>query len=159
MLVRKVTPSDYLAIHDLIARAFGQHDEARLVDTLRSAGDEVVSLAADDAGRIIGHVMLSKLIKPGGALALAPVSVDPARQGMSIGSVLIESALAHARDDDWGAVFVLGEPDYYTRFGFAVETAAPFTSPYPPEHLMALELRPGALGTNGGEIVYPLAFG
>ncbi|MEQ8665106.1 MAG: N-acetyltransferase [Rhodospirillales bacterium] len=152
-------PADRLAVHDLVARAFGGHDEARLADALRTAGDAVISMVADDGGSIIGHVMLSKLVEPGGMLALAPVSVDPARQGMSVGSALIEAALAQAREDDWGAVFVLGEPDYYGRFGFALEAAEPFSSPYPPAYMMALELRPGALSGKTGALVYPSAFG
>lgn len=158
MLIREETPADRLAVHSLIACAFGRHDEAHLADALRASGDAVVSMVADDGGTIVGHVILSRLTQPGGALALAPVSVEPARQGMAIGSALIETALAQAREDDWGAVFVLGEPDYYERFGFAVDTARPFASPYPVEFMMALELRAGALA-GGGELVYPPAFG
>jgi putative acetyltransferase len=56
-------------------------------------------------------------------------------------------------------VIVLGHPEYYTRFGFSVETAAALKSPFPPEAFMAVELAPGALEGVHGAVRYPTAFG
>jgi putative acetyltransferase len=140
MNLRDERPEDGAAIARVVAAAFGQDDEARLAAALRASGDAVISLVAEDGGEIVGHVLLSRMTAPFPALALAPVSVAPARQRSGVGSALVREAIARARDEGWGAIFVLGDPAYYRRFGFEAETAAGFSSPYAGEHFMALTL-------------------
>jgi putative acetyltransferase len=53
-------------------------------------------------------------------------------------------------------VFVLGDPAYYERFGFGVDTAKPFACMYSGPHFMALRLSDAA--PLAGEISYPAAF-
>ena len=119
MEIRTETPDDFEAIRSVIAEAFGQDYEAKLVDDLRNAGDLVISLVAELDGKICGHVALSRLQSPPDALALAPVSVSSSKQTQGIGSALIYDALRRARELGSVIVFVLGEPSYYTRFGFS----------------------------------------
>lgn len=159
MQIRDERRTDQAAIHAVTAAAFGRGDEAALVDALRAGDDAAISLIAEADGRIVGHVLLSKLLAPASSLSLAPVSVMPERQGEGIGSGLIREALARASAAGYAAVFVLGEPGYYRRFGFSLEAAAPFETEYPKEYFMALELRPGALTGLSGRVVYPPAFG
>ncbi|KPA20598.1 hypothetical protein shim_32010 [Shimia sp. SK013] len=147
MHIRPETPGDITAIRDLTDAAFGQPDEARLVDLLRENGDAAISLVAEDAGHIIGHVMFSPMAAPIRALGLAPVSVAPDHQKQGIGAQLIRRGLSQAQMDGWQASFVLGNPDYYTRFGYAVDTAKGFTNVFAGPYFMALELTPGALKT------------
>ena len=59
--------------------------------------------------------------RPFRALALAPVSVAPEHQRKAIGRSLIEEGLQQARKQEWDAVFALGDPAYYGRFGFRVQ--------------------------------------
>jgi putative acetyltransferase len=66
--------------------------------------------------------------------------------------------LAIARATGEELVFVLGEPDYYARFGFSAATAAPFASPYAGPYFMALALRPGFALPEAGEANYARAF-
>jgi putative acetyltransferase len=112
---------------------------------------------ADEAGEIVGHVLLSKMDAPFKALALAPVSVVPARQRSGIGSALIQRAVDHARSEGWSAIFVLGDPKYYERFGFDRESAAGFTSPYSGAHFMMLRLSQ-SLSVTTGELRHAPAF-
>ena len=107
---------------------------------------------------MVGHVLLSRLRSPAGALALAPVSVRPDRQGEGIGSALIRAALEQAAAAGCQAVFVLGEPEYYGRFGFLAESAEAFATPYPGPYFMALALEEGALGRMEKTVVYAPAF-
>lgn len=151
MIVRDAQPDDREDLYALVAAAFGQVEEAELVQALHRDGDAAVSLVAEEDGALLGHVLLSPLSAPFPALALAPLSVVPARQGEGIGSTLTREALARARDLGFVAVFVLGDPAYYGRFGFEAEAAEGFSSPYAGEHFMALALKPlptlsGALG-------------
>ena len=147
--VRDESPDDWKAVYQVVSSAFGRLSEAELVGQLRKAGDSIVSLVADDDGQIVGHILLSKMDAPFPALALAPVSVIPIRQRSGIASDLIKRAANEARDQGWAAIFVLGDPNYYKRFGFDQEAAAGFTSPYAGRHFMVVKLSPWLPATTG----------
>jgi putative acetyltransferase len=157
VILREERPSDADAVHAITRAAFGQPDEADLVRRLWRDGDVEISLVAEDAGRLLGHVLLSRMTAPFRALALAPVSVAPERQNAGIGSNLIRAAVARARDGGWMAIFVLGDPAYYTRFGFDVRLAEGFSSPYAGAHFMVLPLT-AALPVTSGTLVHAAAF-
>jgi putative acetyltransferase len=87
------------------------------------------------------------------------VAVCPDHQRKGIGSRLIQRGLELIRERGEEIVIVAGHPEYYPRFGFSAEKAAPLQSPFPSEAFMAMELRPGALQGMRGSVVYPPAFG
>ena len=93
------------------------------------------------------------------ALALAPMAVRPDRQRRGVGSALVRSGIALARDRDWRAVIVLGHQGYYPRFGFSAALAQPLKAPFSGDAFMALELAPGALRGEEGRVTYAPAFG
>ena len=155
--IRPERPGDEAGIADVLERAFGRSEEARLVERLRADGDATISLIAEEEGAIVAHVLLSRMEAPLRALGLAPVSVAPDRQRRGIGGALVREALDMARSRGWEGVFVLGEPAYYRRFGFRAELAAGFISPYSGPYLMALALC-GPLPTTHGRIDYAPAF-
>lgn len=162
-MIRDATPDDYSAIRSVVRNAFGQVDEARLVERLRADGDVLVELAAGDERALWGHILYSPLeIDRDGetlrAAALAPVSVLPAFQRRGIGGALIEEGNARCAALELSAVVVLGHPDYYPRFGFSATAAESLDAPFSGPAFMALELRPGALKT-GGKVRYAKAFG
>lgn len=154
--VRDEEPGDWKAVYQVVSSAFDQLAEAELVKELRGAGDSVASLVAHEDGQIVGHVLLSKMDAPFRALALGPVSVMPTRQRSGVGSALVKRAVNRARSDGWAAIFVLGDPNYYERFGFDIEAAAGFTSPYAGRHFMVLKLSPSLPTT--GELRHAPAF-
>jgi len=154
--IRSEAPADRAAVHTVVAAAFGQADEADLVEQLHADGDVVVSLVAEENGVIIGHVLLSPMAAAFRALGLAPVSVIPARQGTGVGSALIGEAIRLAREAGYAAVFVLGDQAYYGRFGFDVAAARGFASPYAGDHFAVLALEP--LSATTGAVDYAPAF-
>jgi len=158
MRVRIETPGDRPAVFDVHAAAFPTDAEARLVDRLRADGDLVLSLVADDGGAIVGHVAFSAMQAPFRALGLAPVAVLPPRQQSGIGAALIRAGLEQATRENWNAVFVLGDPDYYERFGFSVPLASGFMCRYAGPHFMARPLQGPALACANGPIAYASAF-
>lgn len=164
LILRAELPADQAAIHNLHTRAFNGPQEAELVDQLRAEGFYSLSLVAEKAGELVGHILFSPLqiitdSKSLPALALAPVAVLPEHQRSGIGSALIRAGLELARQNGERIVIVLGEPAYYGRFGFRADLAAPLSSPYAGEYFMALELVPGALAGVQGEVVYAGPFG
>ncbi len=158
MFIRPVTARDHAKIPQLVEAAFGRHDEALLVQELRQNGDIEVEYIATDRNELIGHVVFSRLISPPLCLALAPLSVHPDRQKTGIGSTLIRIASEAVEEAGWAAAFVLGNPAYYGRFGYDVEMAEGFDTPYPAEFTAAKVFDETAFRSLPRELVYPAAF-
>lgn len=158
MIVRDEAPGDGAAVRRVVTAAFGRSVEADLVDTLKESGQAVISLVAEDRDELIGHVLFSRLRAPERCLALAPLSVAPGRQAQGVGTTLVTAGLARAREAGWHAVFVVGEPGYYERFGFRATAADRFQTAYPKAYVLALELVPGALAGRSGALDYPPPF-
>ena len=153
-MIRDEKPADAAGVRALLLAAFPTAVEADLVERLRDDGDCEIALVAEESRRIVGHILMSRMRVVGDgrawrALGLAPVAVAPERQGRGIGGRLIERALAIARERGEEIVFLVGEPDYYRRFGFAAAEAAPFASPYAGPYLMARRLAEVALPATG----------
>jgi putative acetyltransferase len=160
MLIREATAEDRAEIHAVVAAAFGQPDEADLVDALRADGDALVELAAEEDGFIVGHVLFSPLLTDTGRrfAALAPLSVLPDRQRDGIGAALMQVGHELCRKAGIEAVVVLGHPDYYPRVGYSAEAAKTVTAPFSGPSFMALALVPGALDAPV-TVTYAKAFG
>jgi putative acetyltransferase len=157
MIIRGETPSDFAAVYELVTAAFQRPNEAVLVDRLHSNGECVISLVAVDGGEIVGHILFSRMAAPFRALGLGPVSVKPHRQREGIGNQLVCMGLEQAREGGWQGVFVVGDPKFYTHFGFEPALAKGFTSRYSGPHLMALAFGK-ELPTREGVIGYASAF-
>lgn len=140
IVIRGERQEDKEAIRALLDSAFGGSAESRLVDQLRSGGELVLGLVAESDGQAAGYVALSALKSPERALSLAPVAVVPSHQRRGIGSLLIGEALRQARADGWRMIFVLGEPEYYGRFGFTTQGAMGFDCRYAGPYFQALQL-------------------
>jgi putative acetyltransferase len=160
--IRHERTDDVGAIHDLLVSAFPSPAEAGLVDRLRRDADLVLSLVAAQAdGSIIGHVAFPRLhVVVSGvgypAIGLAPLAVAEAHRRKGIGADLVQRGLAQLRAQDETLVFVLGDPAYYSRFGFTAEAARPYTSAYDETYFMALWLADDA--PRAGTVRYPAAF-
>jgi len=145
MKIRKETPSDVDAIEAVTIAAFKHaahtsHTEQFIVRELRKHGALSVSLVAEDRGVVIGHVAVSPVTISDGAAAwygLGPIAVVPARQGSGVGAVLMAQALNELRTLGAAGCVVLGEPAYYSRFGFMAEPSLTLPG-VPAEYFQAL---------------------
>jgi putative acetyltransferase len=156
--IRPAELSDRAAIHEVVARAFGQKLEAELVDRLVGGGDAVLELVAEADGRIVGHVLFSRLAVGESsfpAVALAPLAVDPAFQKMGIGAALVSEAHGYLAAAGEKLSIVLGDPAYYGRFGYRRQPAEAYSSDYQCDSLQALAW--GAAPATG-RLVYAAAF-
>lgn len=162
-MIRDATISDYAAIRQVVRHAFGQDDEANLVEQLRADGDALVELVAATDIAIQGHILYSPLaiVRDGETLqaaALAPVSMLPAFQKHGLGGELIRAGNARCRELGCVGVVVLGHAEYYSRFGFSAALAESLQAPFSGPHFMALEFEAGVLAS-GGKVQYAKAFG
>lgn len=164
ILIRPEVTADREAIGQVNRLAFGQPDEARLVDELREGGFVRVSLVAESQGQVVGHILFSELpivsdseVTP--ALSLAPLAVLPEFQRQGIGQQLVTAGLEACRKGRHRIVIVLGHQAFYPRFGFSAKLAAPLQSPFAGDSFMAVELEVGALNGVVGRVCYPPPFG
>ncbi|MCC6947441.1 MAG: N-acetyltransferase [Bradyrhizobiaceae bacterium] len=161
LLLHEEAAADWRAIDRLHEAAFNGRTESDLVQALRRERAVVLSLVAEEDGRIAGHALYSRVtIEIGSesvpALALAPLAVAPERQRRGIGSRLVREAHRRLAAQGEGMVFVVGDPAYYERLGFSKAAARPFQTPYDGPHVMALALNRGVSAS--GVVRYPAAF-
>jgi len=165
--LRRERPDDFQQVARVIEMAFGQKNEAVLVEKLRQNRKYVsrLSLVAEYKGRVVGHILFFPIVIRRGdtekeSLALAPLSVSPEFQKMGIGGRLVEEGLTTARESGYSSVIVLGHPEYYARFGFVPARKWGITAPFdvPDDAFMALELQADALMHAGGVVEYPEEF-
>lgn len=113
-------------------------------------------VAEEAAAGVIGCIMFSPVSVQGFEDAkvyiLAPLAVASRFQQQGIGKTLIEQGLRRLQAEGVELVLVLGNPDYYGRYGFDhhhhIQPPRPLS--YPPEAWMAQELRPGVLEATKG---------
>lgn len=121
--VREEQPGDIQAVREVNNRAFGQPQEADLVDKLRRNCKELLSLVAMSEDQVVGHILFSPATiesedRTVQGMGLAPMAVLPEYQRQGIGSELVRSGIARLAGIQCPFVIVLGHADYYPRFGF-----------------------------------------
>lgn len=147
MLLRREVPADEMAVRRVHTRAFADAalgdatvPEARLVDALRRGGYvvPVCAIVAVEAATVVGHVVCSRAsisAAPGtptaASLGLGPLGVLPDHQRRGVGTALMHAVLAAADARNVAAVLLLGDPAYYSRFGFEPASRWGVTAPEP----------------------------
>lgn len=165
LLIRDELPGDIPQIHSVIHAAFLNHPhhepgalptEHKIVDELRRQNVLTLSVVALVDELVVGHVAYSPIWidgEPTNWLGLGPVSVHPGFQRRGIGAKLITATLVRLRLDK-GGVVVLGNPEYYSRFGFHSDSRL-LLDGVPPEYFMSLHFS-GSSPT--GTVTYHPAF-
>ena len=165
MQIRDERPGDEERISCIEYAAFKDHPqhapgaeptEHLIVDTLRAAGALSLSLLAEEEGEPVGHIALSPT-KVGatdtGWYLLGPVGVLPDRQRRGIGSALIREAIRRMRDQGADGIVLVGDPEFYVRFGFAGVPGLGWPG-VPDQYVMALPL--GGVAARGEISAHPV---
>jgi len=165
LIIRREMPDDIDSIRYVNEQAFGQKEEAELIDKLRNRDMVTLSLVAVQAHQIVGHILFSPVSVESEyssfeAIALAPLAVLPAYQRKGIGSQLVRVGLEECHRLGHEIVVVLGHPDYYPRFGFVPGKPKGIDCEFeaPDEAWMVLELREGALAGRSGTVKFQPEF-
>lgn len=157
MIIRPSTDNELAALHALHLEAFGEAEGPIVADLAcallgDSSAEPRLSLIVEEEGRILGHVLFSALQLTDNAhpplSILAPLAIASSRKRHGLGTRLVQQGLHMLATSGTAAVFVLGNPRYYQRLGFAAGHAVtpPFPLPYP-EAWMAQDLQTGTLAT------------
>ena len=164
MHIRESQPSDISSVSEIHIDAFGEPEGPAVAGLAQDILQDdtalpLLSLVAEENEQLIGNVIFSTVIfgdssKPP-AFILAPLAVCKASQNQGIGKILVTTGIEMLKNHGAGLVFVYGNPDYYSRFGFEPAMPHRMMPPYSldyPEAWMVLELEPGALKHNQGTI-------
>ena len=160
--IRPECPEDMEVIARVTERAFrlhpqSSHTEQLIIQALRRAGALSVSLVAEVNGQVVGHIAFSPVHIEDGSqhwFGLGPVAVVPELQSQGIGQALVNAGLAALRARGAQGCVVLGEPEFYGRFGFRSRTECKLEG-VPEEYFQSL-----AFGSQAatGKVIYHEAF-
>jgi putative acetyltransferase len=126
IVIRSETNADIGAITEVTVAAFktleiSNHTEQFIIMALRAAKALMVSLVAEMAGRVIGHIAFSPVTISDGTrnwYGLGPVSVLPGYQRQGVGKALMREGLSRLKDLKAQGCCLVGHPEYYRKFGF-----------------------------------------
>lgn len=160
MLIREEKEQDTEAIAAVHRIAFADlsysaQTEHKIVEALRESGDLFLSLVAEEEGQIVGHAAFAPVRIGGRAcrwVGMGPIGVLPEWRHRKIASALIQRGLEYLRQQGIEGVVLLGNPDFYQRFGFFADPTLTLAGT-PPEFFLALPF--GTSGEPRGEVTYP----
>jgi HAD superfamily hydrolase (TIGR01509 family) len=160
LALRPETLYDLPAIRLVEEAAFSRPAEAALVDLARERGMITLSLVAEQDGVVVGHILFTPVTvappQPGtNGMGIGPVAVLPQFQHAGIGSRLMRAGLDHVRHLGFAFTVLLGDPAYYSRFGFKPGRSFGLSGDYgDSDAFQALELYPAALAGVSGHVKY-----
>lgn len=134
--IRESQDTDLAALAELYPAAFPEEDLLPLVKRLESEDIDLLSLVAVWDGDVIGHVAFTICTLGNDTTEvalLAPLCVAPSFQKQGVGSALVNEGHARMRARGISLSLVLGDPNYYGRFGYRPETWVQPPYPIPDE--------------------------
>ncbi|MEN9393511.1 MAG: hypothetical protein RLZZ104_1854 [Pseudomonadota bacterium] len=142
------------AVEHLLDLAFGDDRKSRTAYLLRTRGRIMPSLswAVMDGDDIIGAIQCWPVRIGASRLVLVgPVAVRPDHQGAGIGHQLMHLMLDQSGNLDNPAMVMIGDLEYYKRFGFSADATAGWTLPGPwdPHRLLARNTENAGLPIDG----------
>ena len=163
--IREEQQQDREAIREVYTRAFGQSQEADIVDRLRQNCGDLISFVALEENRLVGHILFSPVTiedeeRTVRGVGLAPMAVLLKFQRKGIGSELVRAGIERLKNMDCPFVIVVGFPEYYPRFGFESASRYDIKSEWdvPDEAFMILVLNESELGGISGVVKYQPEF-
>lgn len=163
--IRPELETDAEAIRHIHRAAFESDAEPLLVDKIRSSDNFIptLSLVALVGARPVGHVLSSYIdlvsAETVKVLGLAPLAVLPEFQRQGIGGMLVDKTVELAEEYSEPLIIVLGNPAYYSRFGFEPASRYHIACPFPGAEDAFMVKRLSNFSTElSGKVVYPEAF-
>jgi len=165
--IRQEVKSDYSEIYNLIKTAFEtadvkDGDEQDYASELRNKESFIPQLAlvAVTDNKLIGQIMFTRtyITKPDGAhipaLLLSPLSVLIEYRNKGVGAALINTGIEKAKIMGYRIIFLCGDPDYYSKFGFVSIANYKIESlnNIPVEYILVYEIIPNSLSEATGSI-------
>lgn len=136
MIIRRELAADVAASRVVQSAAFdsgeGEPAEAGLLDALRLCDGWIPALSwvAEFDGQIVGHNVCTRgYVNDVPCVGLGPIGVAPDRQHSGVGSALMHAMIGAADALGEPLIALLGNPDYYSKFGFVPSAELGITPP------------------------------
>ncbi|MBG6205782.1 putative acetyltransferase [Labrenzia sp. EL_126] len=161
--IRETVTADIAGLQFLYRTAFPDEDLFPLVDELLGGSAPLISFAAVVEEQLVGHVIFTLCsVAPGNETValLGSLCVSPGLQKRGIGSKLVTAGFDRLRESYVTQVFVLGDPSYYSRFGFKPGSGVDTPCPIPIEWKEAWQsaLLDGSGAPSAGKLIVPMAW-
>jgi len=142
--IRLENNSDIFQINNIHNQAFKNPDESQIVNELRKNNNLTLSLVCENNIKLIGHIAYSPILnecKEPIGVGLGPIGILPLFQKQGAGSQLIIKGNNEVIKLGFDLIFVLGDPKYYSKFGFKLAKDYNYFCDYDPggNHFMVLE--------------------
>ncbi|MFK0298895.1 GNAT family N-acetyltransferase [Brevundimonas sp. NPDC090276] len=132
---------DAAAIDALVLAAFGPGRFAKTAERLREAAALAVGFSAFEGDRLIGSVRLwSITVGAARSVFLGPIAVDAASRRGGLGAELVQACIDEAKAMKLDGVLLIGDPPYFSRFGFVAAPDAVFAGPVDRRRIMWLPI-------------------
>ena len=162
LIIQKERSSDQDKINQVIQLAFkdapySDQQEHLIVQALRHAGALDLAIIARIGSGIVGFAAISPVQISDGAeqwYGLGPIAVLPDFQKQGIGSMLVDEVLSGLKTRGAAGCVVLGDPDFYCRFGFEPDRRLEFAN-FDPELFQSIRFDNSPAQ---GEVTYHPAF-
>lgn len=121
MLIRNENSNDFNRILNLYKDIFRHGKEAEMLNKLRASNSFIPALAfiAELNDNIIGHIVFVKvLVGDEIFIALAPSAIIPGSKRNQIFERLITHGIESAVSLGYKAIFAIGDPNEYEKYGF-----------------------------------------
>lgn len=140
--IRKTKTVDEIDILNIISSSFSGDEEVNAIKGLvknllnDSTAQPSLSLLAFEGDKPAGYILFSKtsLEKNKDKIStaiLCPLAVISESQNKGVGGELITTGLKTLEESGVNIVFVLGYPEYYTRYGFSPAGSQGMEAPFP----------------------------
>lgn len=148
-ILKPESPEDYDAVEKLAEHAFGPGRFARSAFRLREGvkHESDLSFTVHRNGILVGSVILTKILIGGDeALLLGPLIVAPECKNEGVGAKLMHEAVRAATEAGYEAILLVGDFDYYKKFGFDQVAHGQIKMPGPadPARILLCPLMDGA---------------
>lgn len=126
----KERPGDAAVVDALVLAAFGPGRFAKTAERLREAAELAVGFCAFEGDHLIGSVRLwSIMVGEARSVFLGPIAVDATNRRGGLGAELVRACIDEARAMKLDGVLLIGDPPYFSRFGFVAVPDAVFAGP------------------------------
>ncbi|MFC5371514.1 GNAT family N-acetyltransferase [Brevundimonas faecalis] len=139
--ILRETARDVRAIDALVLAAFGPGRFAKTAERLREAAGLAAGFSAFEGERLIGSVRLwSITVGAARSVFLGPIAVEASSRRGGLGADLVRACIEEARRMGLDGVLLVGDPPYFSRFGFVSAPEAILPGPVDQRRVMWLPI-------------------
>ena len=139
--IRREEARDAAAVDALVLAAFGPGRFAKTAERIRETSALAAGFCAYEGDDLIGSVRLWAIMSGRArSVFLGPIAVDRSRRSAGLGGELVQACIEEARAAGLDGILLVGDPPYFSRFGFVPAPEAVLAGPVDRRRVMWLPI-------------------